>query len=657
MCGFAGFLDRVPRRMRPELEQLAGRMTDTLALRGPDDRGVWSDPAAGYAVGFRRLAIVDLSPEGHQPMSSASERYMIAFNGEVYNHAEIRRELVAGGIAGFRGHSDTEVMLAAFERWGIEPALRRFAGMFAFALWDRKERTLLLARDRMGEKPLYYGWIGDVFFFGSELKAFRVHPRFDAQVRRDVLVPYLRHSYIPAPYSIYEGIYKLLPGTSVTIRPDQRQLPEPVPYWSVRAVAEAGRRNRLTGTPADMANQLEQVLRHTVGEEMVADVPLGAFLSGGVDSSAIVALMQAQSARPVKTFTVGFNEAEFNEAEFAKAVARHLGTEHTELYLAPDEALQVIPLLPNLYDEPFADSSQIPTFLVARMARQHVTVSLSGDGGDEVFGGYNWYGQAARLWRYARCLPQPLSELLGSAVGSVSHAGWDRLLRIGGAMAPARLRRRLTAERVRKTSEFLHHLDHVENMHQWLISTHWDRSRPPLRDGNEPRSLLMTPRSCIGGSSILERLQCFDMLTYLPDDILVKVDRASMGVSLESRAPFLDHRVVEFVWRVPPEYKVRAGQTKWLLRQVLYKYVPRDLIERPKSGFSVPVAAWLRGALRDWAESLLAEDLLRAQGFFHAAAIRRLWHEHVTGARDWHRHLWNVLMFQAWLESQHRNGK
>jgi asparagine synthase (glutamine-hydrolysing) len=657
MCGFAGFLDRVPGRDEATLTTIAGRMADTLALRGPDDRGVLADVQAGYAVGFRRLAIVDLSPEGHQPMSSASDRYLIAFNGEVYNHGELRKELLQDNSLHFRGHSDTEVMLAAIERWGVVQAVRRFAGMFAFALWDRREKTLVLARDRLGEKPLYYGWMGDVFLFGSELKALRRHPQFQGQVDRDALVPYLRHGYIPAPHSVYENIFKLLPGTTLTIRADQKTLPAPVAYWSVRQAAAAGQRNRLTGSVAEMTDQMEQVLRRTIGEEMVADVPLGAFLSGGVDSSAIVALMQAQSSRPVRTFTVGFHEKDFNEAEFARAVAKHLGTDHTELYLAPGEALKVIPLLPELYDEPFADSSQIPTYLVARMARQHVTVSLSGDGGDEIFAGYNWYRQAVRLWRYGRCLPSPLSDLLGGMIGSVAPAAWRQVARIGGVLAPAKIRRRLTADRFQKGADLLRHLDRVENMHQWLISTHWNSAGQPLRHGVEPASLLTERSHWARGSSVLERLQCFDMLTYLPDDILVKVDRASMGVSLESRAPFLDHRVVEFALRVPPHFRLHEGQTKWLLRQVLYRYVPRELIERPKQGFSVPLETWLRGPLRDWAEALLQPVQLAEQGFFRVSAIRQLWQEHLAGTRDWQRQLWNVLMFQAWLQQHHNRNR
>jgi asparagine synthase (glutamine-hydrolysing) len=524
--------------------------------------------------------------------------------------------------------------------------------MFAFALWDRRERVLHLGRDRLGEKPLYYGWMGDAFVFASELKALRPHPAFTSRVRRDALVPYLQHGYIPTACSIYEGIYKLPPGTvlSLTSALPAGLLPEPEPYWSARRAAEAGVAQRLSGSEADVVAQLDEVLRATIRDEMVADVPLGAFLSGGVDSSTIVALMQAQSAQPVRTFTIGFHDDDFNEATHAAAVARHLGTDHTELYVTPEEALAVIPRLPALYDEPFADSSQIPTFLVAQMARRAVTVSLSGDGGDEVFAGYDWYRRGADLWRRTRKVPRALRRTFSLLLGPVARA-WDILL---DRLAPARLRQPLSARRIDKLSALLAHASRRESLHQWLISAHWPDLHCLVPGAVEPLSALNDP-NVSSLQDIVEALQCFDMQTYLTDDILVKVDRASMGVSLEARAPFLDHRVVELAWRIPPHMKVRGGLGKWILRQLLYRYVPRELIDRPKRGFSVPVNAWLRGPLRDWAESLLDPLALRAQGYFAPDPIQRLWQEHLHGKRNWGRQLWHVLMFQAWLEAESRD--
>jgi asparagine synthase (glutamine-hydrolysing) len=653
MCGFAGYLDRSRSISAAELCAVVTEMADTLRHRGPNDGGNWVEEAAGLALGFRRLAIVDLTPEGHQPMVSAGGRYVIAFNGEIYNFFRLRKELEARGDAPpFHGQSDTEVLLAAVEVWGLRETLRRCAGMFAFALWDRREQVLHLVRDRLGEKPLYYGWAGDVFLFGSELKALRRHPRFEGRIRRDALVPFLRHGTIPAPCSIYEGIFKLLPGTVLSLPASAvvASIPLPAAYWSARQAAEEGTANRLIGTEEEIVDRLDETLRTTIRDEMIADVPLGAFLSGGVDSSTVVALMQAESARPVQTFTVGFVESDFNEADHARAVARHLGTNHTELFVTPADLLAVVPRLPELYDEPFADSSQIPTFLVAQMASRHVTVSLSGDGGDEVFAGYDWYQRDSLLWHRARRLPGPLRRLTARALRSLPAAGWDGLLAVLRPLLPGRLRRRASGERVRKLGELLARASRPERLHEWLIAAHWPAGAV-LIGGNEPASHLTDAYSWATLEGAVEALQCFDMQNYLPDDILVKVDRASMGVSLESRAPFLDHRVVELAWRLPPEWKVRHGKGKWILRRLLYRYVPEELIERPKRGFSVPLDAWLRGPLRDWTESLLGADLLRSQGFFEAAAVRQLWQAHLTGIRDWGRQLWNLLMFQAWLQA------
>jgi asparagine synthase (glutamine-hydrolysing) len=650
MCGFAGFLDRSSAN---DMRQVVAVMADALRHRGPDDMGAWTDATAGLALGFRRLAILDLTPEGHQPMSSASGRYVLVFNGEIYNFLRLRKELEnrGNGTPVFRGGSDTEVMLAAFETWGLEPAVRRFAGMFAFALWDRRERVLHLGRDRLGEKPLYYGWSGSAFLFGSELKALRRHPGFQARVRRDALVPYLRHGYIPAPCSIYEGIDKLPPGTILSLRAaaPPGTLPAPVPYWSAPEAAQQGAAHRLDGNVGEIASLLDEVLRRTIREEMIADVPLGAFLSGGIDSSTVVALMQAESARPVRTFTIGFQESDFNEAEHARAVARHLGTDHNELYVRPAEMLAVIPRLPRLYDEPFADSSQVPTFLVAQMARRDVTVSLSGDGGDEVFAGYDWYRRNARLWHQSQRMPGALRRAAARLLRGPSLYAWERCLCAVRPLLPERLRRRASADRARKLGDLLAHANRPEELHQWLIGAHWQEGPEILPGASEPASRLTDRASWARLEGAIEALQSFDMQTYLPDDILVKVDRASMGVSLEARAPLLDHRVVEFAWRIPPELKVHQGQGKWILRQVLYRYVPAELVERPKRGFSVPLDAWLRGPLRDWAETLLEPGLLRGQGFFEPRSVRQLWQEHVAGTRDWGRQLWHLLMFQAWL--------
>jgi asparagine synthase (glutamine-hydrolysing) len=625
-------------------------MAEALAHRGPDDSGVWVDPAGDVALGHRRLSILDLSPEGHQPMRSACGRYVIAFNGEIYNFQELREALGrVGGAPAWRGHSDTEVILASIRHWGLRRAIEDFVGMFAFALWDREERTLHLARDRLGEKPLYYGWMGDAFLFGSELKALRTHPAWRGDVDRGALALFMRHNYIPTPYSIYKGIFKLLPGTLLTLKAGRKEF-EIEPYWQARLVVEAGAANPNAMDHTSTVEQLDGLLRRVVAGQMVADVPLGAFLSGGVDSSTVVALMQAQSSRPVKTFTIGFHEGEYNEAEYAKLVARRLGTEHTELYVTPQQAMDVIPRLPQLYDEPFADSSQIPTFLVAQLARQHVTVSLSGDGGDELFAGYNRYAFARGLWNKLRRVPTPMRTLGAASLRSLSPAAWTALLERTGRWLPRRLRYANLGDKLHKLADVLRERD-PEALYHGLVS-HWQDPGSVVIQGNEHATILTDRRQWAKLGDFTERMMYLDLVSYLPDDILVKVDRAAMGVSLETRVPFLDHRVVEFAWRLPLSLKVRRGQGKWLLRQVLYRYVPKALIERPKMGFGLPIDAWLRGPLRDWAEGLLAESRLRAEGFFRPAPIHRLWREHLSGQRNWQYLLWDVLMFQAWNETQ-----
>lgn len=647
MCGFTGYLACSNLVYESSPESMLRRMASAIVHRGPDSDGYWTDPAAGIGLAHRRLAIVDLSPAGAQPMASDSGRYVIAFNGEIYNHQRLRQMIESErrvGVA-WRGHSDTETLLAGFDAWGIEGTLQRAIGMFAIALWDRETRVLTLARDRLGEKPLYHGWQGQgssaTFLFGSELSALRRHPAFAAEVDRDALALYMRHNCIGGTHSIYSGIHKLPPGHLLTV---SAAAPVPVlrQWWSGAAVAEQGLAHTFKGTPEYAVDALEALLRDAVAHQMMADVPLGAFLSGGIDSSTVVALMQAQSSRPVRTFSIGFHEAGYNEAEHAKAVARHLGTDHTELYVTPEQALAVIPKLPTLYSEPFADSSQIPTYLVSQLARQHVTVSLSGDAGDELFCGYNRYQMTASLWGKISRLPRSMRAMAAGLITSVPPIAWDKL---GGVLSMSRV-----GDKLHKGAGLLESAS-VADLYRGMVS-HWADPANVVLGAAEPASVLSGLAPALHGLNDVERMMALDMLSYLPDDILAKVDRAAMGVSLETRVPFLDHRVVEFAWSLPLAYKLRGGVTKWPLRQVLYRHVPRELIERPKMGFGVPIDHWLRGPLRDWAETLLSETRLRNEGFFKPEPIRRKWAEHLSGQRNWQYHLWDVLMFQAWLEGQ-----
>lgn len=645
MCGIAGFFGAAGTH---EPGAVLGRMTDAIAHRGPDDSGAWADPDNGVWLGQRRLSIIDLSPTGHQPMCSASGRYVITFNGEIYNHRDLRRALDLAGEHHWRGHSDTEVLLEGFDRWGIGPTLGRAIGMFAFALWDREQRRLTLGRDRLGEKPLYYGWQGETLLFGSELKALKAHPAFRAAINRDALTLLLRHNYIPAPHCVYAGLAKVMPGTTVTFTARDRA-PGAETYWSAAEVVLAGRAGRYQGSPGEAIDALESLLGDAVGQQMVADVPLGAFLSGGVDSSAVVALMQARSSAPVRTFSIGFEEAGYNEAEHAKAVAAHLGTDHTELYVTPADALAVVPLLPALYDEPFADSSQVPTFLVAQMARRHVKVSLSGDGGDELFGGYERYRLAERIWARIRLLPGAVRRTIAQGITAVTPGQWDRIAGIAGALAPGRMRLNRPGDSLHKLAEVLT-VDAPEQIYHLLVS-HWKDPASVVLGAREPATILGDPSRWPEVDGLTHRMMFLDLVTYLPDDILVKVDRAAMGVALETRVPMLDHRVVEFAWRLPLEYKIRDGVTKWALRQVLYRHVPPALIERPKMGFGVPIDRWLRGPLRHWAGDLLARERLARDGFFDPVAVTTKLEEHLTGARNWQYYLWDVLMFQAWMDA------
>lgn len=654
MCGFVGFLGGASPHGEAGDLAVVKSMADKIVHRGPDDAGYWHDAAQCIALGHRRLAIIDLSPAGHQPMPSASGRYVIVFNGEIYNHLSLRKELESKGRApSWRGHSDTETLLAAFDAWGIQGTVERAIGMFAFAVWDRENVTLTLGRDRIGEKPVYYGWQGSgreaTFLFGSELKALRAHPAFAHRIDRSALSLQMRHDYIPAPYSIYEGVGKLPPGSLLEVSLKQRD-PKVWRYWSCVAAADAGASAPYSGNVADAVDELENLLKDAVRRQMAADVPLGAFLSGGIDSSTVVALMQSQSSRPVKTFSIGFHEDGYNEAEYAKAVAAHLGTEHTELYVTAKQAMEVIPHLPELYDEPFSDSSQIPTFLVSRLARQHVTVSLSGDAGDELFCGYSRYEQTARLWRRMSAGPLPLRRLAAKGLTSLSPQSWNRLAGPLEGFLPRSMRGANVGDKLHKGAGVLDSRS-IDALYLRMVS-HWHDPASVVLGGYAPLTAMADVSKAGAHLSDMQRMMLADMLTYLPDDILVKVDRAAMGVSLETRVPFLDHRVVEFAWKLPQSIKVRDGKTKWILRQVLYRHVPVSLIERPKMGFGVPIGEWLRGPLRDWAESLLDEGRLRNEGFFHPATIRTKWREHVSGQRNWQYLLWDVLMFQAWYEQQ-----
>jgi asparagine synthase (glutamine-hydrolysing) len=648
MCGIAGFLDTTLRNPAEILRTTARRMGEAIRHRGPDDAGIWVDAAAGIALAHRRLSILDLSPAGHQPMFSASGRYVIVFNGEIYNFQELREELGKSNNAPlrFRGHSDTEVLLACFESWNVKPTLSRLNGMFAFALWDRRERILYLGRDRLGEKPLYYGWMGGVFLFGSELKALRAHPRFEAEINRDALALSLRHSCIPAPHAIYRGVQKLLPGTFLGVTNTTLANPAPVPFWSLRRIAEDAIADPFRGSEREAVEQLGILLRDAVRMRMLSDVPLGAFLSGGVDSTLVTSLMQAESSRPIKTFSIGFSEGEYDEARNAARVAQYLGTEHTELHVTPQEAMAVIPSIPAIYDEPFADSSQIPTFLLSRMARQHVTVGLTGDGGDEVFCGYTRHIWSHRLWKFIHAMPQTLRRAAAAALLSVSPEAWDSLFHVFYPFLPTAMKHRLPGQKLHKLARLVA-LGSVESVYQTLVS-HWNDPTGIVIGAVEPPTVITTPGDWAKLPQFTQQMMFLDTLTFLPDDMLTKVDRASMAVGLEARVPLLDHRVVEFAWRLPMSMKLRGHQGKWILRELLDRYVPRLLVERPKSGFSIPLDRWLRGELRDWAESLLSERRLREDGFFQVRPIREKWAEHLSGKQAWQHELWDILMFQAW---------
>ncbi len=650
MCGITGLWTRPPFNAEAMRAQVKA-MSDEVAHRGPDDAGAWLDERAGIALGHRRLAIIDLSPAGHQPMFSADGRWAIVFNGEIYNFLDLRAELTNAGYA-FCGASDTEVILAAFSVWGVERALARLSGMFAFAVWDRETRRLYLARDRVGKKPLYVFRGDGVLLFGSELKALCAHPVFPRKIESRAIALFLRYSYIPAPLTIYRDTFKLMPGQFAVVAEDAYGGPGALnqqTYWDAFTVAHEGAADLIVEDERAVLARVENWLCRAVRERMISDVPLGALLSGGIDSSLVTALMQAQSARPVKTFTIGFQEAGFNEAEYARAVAKHLGTDHTELYVTPRETLAVIPALPDIYDEPFADSSQVPTWAVSKLARTQVTVALSGDGGDELFGGYHRYSWARQLWRAAGWAPMPVRHRLAQMITRVPQETWDRTLQTLAPVLPPGLRVRLAGDKAHKAARILDSAS-ADALYRRLVSGWEDIDGvllPEFADVDHADGLVDL-QSRMRLSDLSDRMMLADLKTYLPEDILVKVDRASMAVSLEMRAPLLDHRLLELVWRLPLRYKVRGGTTKWLLRQMLDQYVPRALIARPKTGFGLPIGEWMRGSLREWAEDLLSESRLRQVGFLNPPVVRRYWDEHLTGKRNWQYRLWTLLMLQAW---------
>ena len=648
MCGFAGYIQRGGFR-EEQARSIAMAMAAAIAHRGPDDSGAWIDGKAGIALAHQRLSVLELSSAGHQPMISLSGRFVIVYNGEIYNHLELREDL---RNIDWRGHSDTETLLAAIDAWGVSATLKKCVGMFAFALWDRKNRVLTLARDRLGEKPLYYGWQGRTFFFSSELKALRAHPEFNDEVDRNALALSLLFCCVPGSFSIYKGIQKLTPGTFLKIH-DNGDLPEPSTYWSLSETVVSAKAVPFRGDETAAVIGLEACLKESIAGQMVADVPVGVFLSGGVDSSLVTALMQAQSSRNVRTFSIGFDYEGYNEAEYAKEVARYLGTEHTEFYVTSKDALDIIPHLPSLYDEPFSDSSQIPTFLVSELARQHVTVALSGDGGDELFGGYYRYLWSVKLWHKVKWLPFLVRNMIGHGLLAFPPETLPSVMKLISHLFAISRTSATDRDRLYRWATRLTEVKSLDDLFWSLIFT-WQNADEVIVDAGitsgQGRGIASCPQQLFNE----ERMMFLDTMTYLPDDILTKVDRAAMGVSLETRVPLLDHRVAEFAWRLPLSMKIRNGQSKWILRKVLYKYVPKELIERPKMGFGVPLDLWLRGPLRDWAEALLDEARLRSEGFFHPAPIRKKWKEHLSGEHNWAYYLWIVLMFQAWLEDGKR---
>ena len=646
MCGISGFYSDLKSSLINDIIN----MNSAISHRGPDATGVWKNKNFGIYLGHQRLSILDLSVAGQQPMKSKSERYIITYNGEIYNHLEIRKEIKEKNFnIIWKGNSDTETLIEAIDLWGIETTLKKIVGMFAFGLWDQKENCLTLARDRMGEKPLYFGWQGKnsnkTFIFASELKALRAHSNFEKEISRDAIALQLQFNCIPAPNSIYKNIYKLLPGHYLQLQKtdlERNLLPSSKSYWSLKETAIEGLKNLKPINIEKIKDELEVILTNTIKQQMISDVPLGAFLSGGVDSSTIAALMQSQSFQPIKTFTVGFNEEIYNEAQDAKKVAKFLGTDHTEIYISEKQAMDVIPKLPKIYDEPFSDSSQIPTYLVSELAKQKVTVSLSGDGGDEIFCGYNRYIMSKKWWNKISLIPLPLRIFLADRIIAFKPDNWNYLSKIFMNFN----NKNNLGHLMYKFSRILR-CKTLDDAYIKLAS-HIDNPTEVVLGSNIVDTRLSNYSLELSQFDDQQKMMIFDGLTYLPDDILVKVDRASMASSLETRAPFLDHRVIEFSWKIDQSLKLRNGQGKWILRQILYKYIPKSLIERPKKGFGIPLDKWLRGSLRDWAENLLNEKKLLDEGYFDSKVIAQKWNDHLKGKRNWQHDLWNILMFQSW---------
>jgi len=653
MCGFVGVLSRNPKNISNNIINL---MTNTLSHRGPNDLGIWQSIENGIGLGHRRLSVLDLTSTGRQPMKSPSGRYIIAFNGEIYNHLELRKKLNSMNEnlnICWKGTSDTETILACFEKWGIKKTIQSCIGMFAFAVWDSKDKCILLARDRMGEKPIYYsfGRTGNehVFMFASELKALKAHPAFSHDICPDIMSLYFRYNYVPAPYSIYKKTYKLKPGCILKVKSGSIN-PIIERYWSLPDIANKSKVKNDKKSSIELVNNLDELLRSSVKRQLISDVSIGAFLSGGIDSSSIVAIMQNLSSRPVKTFSIGFNESNFNEAHYAKEVADHIGTDHCELYVSAKDAMEVIPDLPNIYDEPFSDSSQIPTYLVSKLAKEKVTVALSGDGGDELFGGYNRYTFSKKFWGGISKIPFPIRNLISNTVTSFSPEIIESLYSLFSKLPLIQGNIPNFGDKVYKSASVLRSKN-FDDLYINLIS-HWNQPSSLIKNtSNNPLNILS---SNFHGENI-ERIMILDALTYLPDDILVKTDRAAMANSLETRVPFLDHNIVEFAFNLPLELKIRKGQGKWILRQVLYNYLPKEMVERPKMGFGIPIGNWLKGPLKQWAQDMLNEETLNKQGFFHTHEIQKKWDEHISGRRNWQYHLWDLLMFQSWLEKEKSN--
>lgn len=646
MCGIAGYIDPAGIGNTDHITS----MVKALSHRGPDSGGTWIDKEGGCALGHRRLSIIDLSPAGSQPMSSRDGNLILIFNGEIYNHKIIRKELneIETGIE-WRGGSDTETLLEGFARWGIPATLRKCTGMFAFALWNRSMRTVTLGRDRIGEKPLYYGWSNQILLFASELKAMKKHPSFNEAINRHALALYLKYSYVPAPFSIYQKYFKLQPGAIITFSA-QNQNASPTYYWEAKKIIADCERNRFSGSLTDAIENLERLLTDSIRNQMIADVPLGAFLSGGVDSSTIVGIMQSLSSRPISTFTIGFEEKQYNEANFAKQVSQHLQTEHNELYVTPKIAMNVIPSLPDIYCEPFADSSQIPTYLVSKLASRKVKVCLSGDAGDELFAGYDRYLEVQKLWQKINATPRSLKIGFANLIRHVPAKAWNNTEQIFNPFIRNRFSKKSLAHKVYDRTKFMLNDDFLQ-LYDSFVSF-WDRPsdivlRSTALGKSEADSLFFNNLNC----NVHKMMAC-DLLTYLPDAILCKVERAAMSVSLETRVPFLDHRVVEFAWSLPLNYKLNKNVQKWIVKQILYKYLPERLMNRPKTGFGVPISEWLRGPLKEWASELLKENRIRQEGFFDACLISACWKEHIENGYDNGSKLWAVLMFQSWLDRQ-----